>query len=112
MSLERKREILFVCTANQQRSPTAERMYNDAPRFEVRSAGTHAFSGNDITADILNWADTVVVMEERHPGEIRTRFPSEAEETEIVVLDVPDIFQYIDQRLQPEIRDRFEVMVG
>ena len=87
-------------------------MYTDDPRFEVRSAGTHAFPGNDITVQTLTWADTVVVMEERHAREIRTRFPSEAEETEIVVLDIPDIFQYMDQRLQREIRDRFEAMVG
>jgi len=112
LSLERKRKILFVCTANQQRSPTAERMYTDDPRFEVRSAGTHAFPGNDITVQTLTWADTVVVMEERHAREIRTRFPSEAEETEIVVLDIPDVFEYMDQRLQREIRDRFEAMVG
>jgi predicted protein tyrosine phosphatase len=112
LSLDRRRKLLFVCTANRQRSPTAERIYKDDPRFEVRSAGTHAFPGNDITVDVLKWADTVVVMEERHAREIRSRFPGEADEVEIIVLDIPDVFQYMDQHLQREIRDRFEAVVG
>jgi predicted protein tyrosine phosphatase len=86
-------------------------MYTDDPRFEVRSAGTHAFPGNDITVETLHWADVVVVMEDRHAREIRARFPSEADEVEIIVLDIPDIFQYMDQRLQREIRDRFEAAI-
>jgi len=34
-----KRNVLFVCTANQQRRPTAEELYRNDRRFTVRSAG-------------------------------------------------------------------------
>lgn len=109
---EEKRKVLFVCTANQQRSPTAERMYRDDPRFEVRSAGTEALMGREITADDLLWADMVIVMEERHERKIRSRFPKEIGGVELIVLGIPDIYRQMEPALQREIRDRFEPVVG
>lgn len=108
----RKRKVLFVCTANQQRSPTAERLYQDDPRFEVRSAGTDAFFGRKVTPEDLEWADLVVVMEDRHERRIRSEFPEAAENTQLAVLDIPDVYQFMDQRLQREIRERFEAVVS
>ncbi|MFW5728650.1 MAG: phosphotyrosine protein phosphatase [bacterium] len=106
------RNVLFVCTANQQRSPTAERMYENDPRFRVDSAGTDAFFGNRVSSKKLRWADVVVVMEEHHARSIRERFPEEAKTVEMVVLGIPDVYQFMEQRLQQEIRDRFESVVA
>ena len=104
--------VLFVCTANQQRSPTAEKLYRDDPRFSVDSAGTEAlFMSKRVTPERLEWADLVVVMEERHARTIRSRFSKEARKVRMVVLGIPDIFEYMDERLQREIRDRFEAAV-
>lgn len=111
MSQNRKK-VLFVCTANQQRSPTAERMYADDPRFEVKSAGTDAFFGSEVTARDLTWADLVVVMEERHEQKIRMRYPEESGTTRIVALGIPDIYQFMETALQREIKERFEAVVG
>jgi predicted protein tyrosine phosphatase len=100
--------LLFVCTANQQRSPTAEEMYKDDPRFEVRSAGTRALFGNRVTAEDLDWADLVVVMEERHAEHIRREFPQKSQSVDLVILDIPDVYQFMETRLQKEIRERLE----
>lgn len=107
-----KQRVLFVCTANQQRSPTAERLYANDPRFAVRSAGTSALWGREVTREDLEWADLVVVMEERHQRVIERTFPDAASDTRIVVLGIPDVYQYMSIQLQREIRDRFEPMVG
>jgi predicted protein tyrosine phosphatase len=107
-----KQNVLFVCTANQQRSPTAERLYKDDPRFEVRSAGTNTLFGRKVTPEDLEWADLVVVMEDRHERKIRNEFPQSAENTHLVVLDIPDVYEFMDQRLQREIRKRFEAIVS
>ena len=107
-----KRKVLFVCTANQQRSPTAERMYEDDPRFEVKSAGTEALMGREVTADDLRWADLVVVMEQRHEQKILTRFPEESGTARIVVLGIPDVYQFMETALQRQIKERFEAAVG
>jgi predicted protein tyrosine phosphatase len=107
-----RRKVLFVCTANQQRSPTAERIYSDDPRFEVRSAGTDALLGREVSPADLEWADLVVVMESRHEQKIRRRYPQESEDVELVVLGIPDVYEYMEQSLQREIRERFEAVVG
>jgi len=54
-----RERILFVCTANQDRSPTAERLYREDPRYEVRSAGVAPFANTRLTLDLLLWADGI-----------------------------------------------------
>ncbi|MFW5745567.1 MAG: protein tyrosine phosphatase [Spirochaetota bacterium] len=103
--------VLFVCTANQQRSPTAEELYRNDRRFEVRSAGTSPLARTAVSAELVAWADLVVVMEEHHARAIRERFPDASRSTDFVVLGIPDIYQYMDRTLQRAIRERFEARV-
>jgi protein-tyrosine phosphatase len=86
-----RQRILFVCTANVDRSRTAEDLYRADPRYEVLSAGTSAFARTPVTREILLWADRVFVMSEREDGHrtlLRTRFPEV--ERQVVDLDVAD----------------------
>lgn len=106
-----RRRVLFVCTANQQRSPTAEELYRDDRRFKVRSAGTSPLARTPASAKLVAWADLVVVMEEHHARAIRERFPDASRSADFVVLGIPDIYQYMDRALQREIRERFEARV-
>jgi predicted protein tyrosine phosphatase len=87
----RRERVLFVCTANIDRSRTAEDLYQNDPRYEIRSAGTAPFATTPITRELLLWADRVFVMCEREDGhhtEIKHRFPKLP--TPIVDLDVQD----------------------
>jgi predicted protein tyrosine phosphatase len=73
-----REHILFVCTANVDRSRTAEDLYRDDPRYEVRSAGTAPFAQTPLSRELLLWADRVFVMcerEDRHQTLIKLRFP-------------------------------------
>ncbi len=106
--MSEKQHILFVCTANQQRSPTAEELYRSDSRFEVRSAGTSTPATTAVSAELVEWADTIVTMEQRHAKEIRLEFPKLAAKTRFIVLGIPDIYEYMDPTLQGEIRDKFE----
>ena len=86
-----REHILFVCTANIDRSRTAEDLYRDDPRFEVRSAGTAPFATTPLTRELLEWADRVFVMsekEDQHQTQIKLRFPST--DRPVVDLDVED----------------------
>jgi protein-tyrosine phosphatase len=87
-------------------------MYSNDPRFEVKSAGTHAFSHRQVSAKLVKWADLIVVMEEEHARRIRGALPDALGETPIIVLGIPDIYEYMEQALQREIRTRFEAAVG
>lgn len=86
-------------------------MYAGDPRFAVRSAGTLAAHGREVNREDLEWAHLVVVMEERHRQAILRGFPELAGEFEIIVLGIPDVYQYMSLQLQREIRDRFEAAV-
>ncbi|HEY7413482.1 MAG TPA: phosphotyrosine protein phosphatase [Vicinamibacteria bacterium] len=91
MGATRLRNILFVCTANVDRSRTAEDLYRDDPRYEVRSAGTAAFATRPVTRDLVQWADRVFVMcerEDRHATLLSVRFPEASDK--VVDLDIED----------------------
>jgi predicted protein tyrosine phosphatase len=86
-----REKILFVCTANVDRSRTAEDLYKDDPRFEVRSAGTAPFANNPVDRELLRWADRIFVMSEREDGHqslLRFRFPDV--HRPVVDLDIED----------------------
>src|SRR4029079_18854150 len=73
-----RERILFLCTANVDRSRTAEDLYRDDPRYEVRSAGLAPFATRVLDRDLLAWADRVFVMDEeedRHLTLLHVRFP-------------------------------------
>ncbi len=46
-----------MCTANRDRSPTAEDLYANDARYEVRSAGTWQYAVTPISDELVAWAD-------------------------------------------------------
>ncbi|MCS7120894.1 MAG: phosphotyrosine protein phosphatase [Nitrososphaerota archaeon] len=91
------KRILFVCTGNMDRSPTAERLLKGKEGFEVKSAGTWIYARNRISKDLIEWADQIFVMEEHHREIILSMNP--AADRKIVVLGIPDIYQRNDPEL-------------
>ncbi len=83
-------KLLFVCSRNRWRSPTAERLLDGVPGFQVRSAGTEKGARVRVTEGLLGWADVVLCMERRHVERLRARFPGALASKRVVVLDIPD----------------------
>jgi predicted protein tyrosine phosphatase len=81
--------ILFVCTANRLRSPTAAAVFADHPGLEVRSAALDAACPRPLTAELVAWADRLFVMEQRHREKIRRRFREQLGNTPVIVLGFP-----------------------
>ncbi|HEY7511546.1 MAG TPA: phosphotyrosine protein phosphatase [Vicinamibacteria bacterium] len=108
-----RERILFVCTANVDRSRTAEDLYRDDPRYEVLSAGVAAFATRPITRDLLLWADRVFVMCERHDRHqtlIKMRFPEI--DRPVVDLDIEDRWPRGHPELVKRLRRRLESHLG
>jgi len=101
--MKRRLKILFVCAMNKQRSVTAERLYRNDARLEVRSAGVRSEANRRVSAADLKWADVVFVMEREHKQWITTRFEGLALPP-IDVLDVPDEFEVMDPTLQEMLK--------
>jgi len=106
------KKLVFICTANIQRSVTAEHLFKNDPRFEVRSAGTSPFAKIKINRDLLEWADYLIVMEKHHRETIKKLFPDIAENKRILCLDIPDIYEYMDKELQYLIKEKMKSLFG
>lgn len=99
-----RRNVLFVCSRNQWRSPTAEQLFRRHPALAVRSAGTSASARRRVTVDDLRWADVVLVMESKHAARLRADFGAWMGDVPVHVLDVPDEYRYMDPELVEILR--------
>jgi len=99
--------ILFVCTAGQQRSPTGAELY-ETKGYNTDFAGIHGMSGRALTEDKMQWADTIVAMEEMHRQYIVQNYPEQADENEINVLNIPDVYYRNDPELQHRIQNSMD----
>lgn len=106
-----KEKILFVCTVNRMRSATAEKIFAEDPRFEVRSAGTDPTATMRLSRELLEWADAVVVMERYHRNWIRKNFPDLYAEKPIVCLYIEDLYPLMDPELCRLLTRKFESLV-
>lgn len=97
-------KFLFTCSANKQRSKTAEDYFTEQnPEHEFLSAGTNSKicrkeGTTELTEDLLEWADKVYVMENKHLDQIRKHTGSKYY-SKIKVLDIVDIYNYYDADL-------------
>ena len=91
--------LLFICSRNQWRSPTAERIFAQGYGINTRSAGTSRHARHTITTQDVMWADFICVMEERHKKQVAMQYGKHLHHKKIVVLDIPDDYQYMDTEL-------------
>lgn len=93
------KKVLFVCSQNKLRSPTAEQVFADRPGFEVSSAGTDPSAGNPVSVETIRWADVIFVMERAHRTRLAKKFRAHLKNKRIICLDIPDDFEYMDPKL-------------
>ena len=93
------KKLLFVCSENRLRSPTAEAVFSEYEGVEALSAGTNADAETPVSGDLIQWADVIFVMEKAHRNKVSEKFRSLLKEKKLVVLEVPDNYEY----MQPEL---------
>ena len=91
--------ILFICSKNKWRSRTAETIFSKSQNHTVFSAGTDHDARIKLTEKLLQKADMVFVMEKKHRDIIRQKFPEFSNPKEIIILNIPDEYQYMDEEL-------------
>ena len=97
------RKLLFICSRNEWRSRTAETIFRNRQGFVVKSAGTANNARIRVNAKLLKWADLVLVMEIKHQRYLLSHFPGEMKYKELLLLDIPDEFRYMDEELVAEL---------
>jgi predicted protein tyrosine phosphatase len=100
--------VLFICSRNQWRSPTAEQIFRRRPGLSVRSAGTSPNARRTVSAQDIGWASVILVMEEKHKSRLKAEYGRLLTGRAIHVLDVPDDYKYMD----PELVDLLEQSVA
>jgi predicted protein tyrosine phosphatase len=100
--------LLFVCSRNQWRSPTAESIYKNYSGINVKSAGTEPSARIKLNSKIIEWADYIFVMEKKHKQRMSENFPAETKDKRIIILNIPDEFKYMDPELIEEIKSKVD----
>jgi len=89
--------LLFICSKNQWRSPTAELLFKNHPLHQARSAGTSDRARIRVSQKLIDWANVLFFMERKHLDIIVQRF--QPDKQTIVVLDIEDKYQFNDPEL-------------
>jgi predicted protein tyrosine phosphatase len=106
VGMQMKKRILFLCSQNKLRSPTAEAIFVGHPGIEVDSAGLNNDAEVPLSEEQVRWADLIVVMEKVHRARLNRKFKSVLAGKRIAVLNIPDEYDYMDPALIELLRAR------
>ena len=94
-----QKHVLFLCSQNKLRSPTAEVVFSAHPGVEVDSAGLNNDAEVPLSEEQIEWADLILVMETAHRSRLNGKFKHALAGKRIAVLNIPDNYEYMDPAL-------------
>ena len=106
-------KILFVCSGNKHRSLTAEDYFSAAySQHDFASAGTNIGlcrkeGTTPVSEELVQWADLILVMENRHRKELRT-LVGKKHGTKVTVLGIPDQYRYYQKELIQILQEKLD----
>jgi len=96
--------VLFICSRNRWRSPTAEEVFAGHPGIECASAGLSPDADHPLTPELVQWADIIFVMEREHKARLSSRFKPFLAGKRVVCLDIADRYTFMDPALVKLLR--------
>jgi len=91
------KKLLFVCSQNRLRSPTAEHVFSLRGDVETASAGLNHNAEVPLSAELVEWADLIFVMEKTHLDKLRRKFKRHLHgHGRVICLNIPDDYDYMD----------------
>ena len=76
--------------------------------METASAGLAHDAEGPCSAELVEWADIIFVMERAHRAKLQRRFRAHLKRARVVCLDIPDDYAF----MQPELVALLEKRVG
>ena len=101
-----KKHILFLCSQNKLRSPTAEAIFANHPAIEVDWPLDRERCRNSLSEEQIKWADLIIVMEKAHRIRLNRKFKRALAGKRIAVLDIPDEYEYMEPSLVALLKSR------
>jgi predicted protein tyrosine phosphatase len=74
--------------------------------IEALSAGTNHDAEEPLNAELIEWADSIFVMERTHRNKVQSKFRAQLKDKRLVVLDIPDDFEFMDPALVALLKSR------
>ena len=100
------KRLLFVCSQNLLRSPTAEKVFDGLGNIQARSAGLNVDATIPVSDELIDWASLIVVMEKSHMNKLRKKFYTNLFGKRIVCLNIPDDYDYMDEELMQLLKGK------
>ncbi len=91
--------LLFVCSENRLRSPTAEEVFSEDHGVNAIGCGTNLDAETPLSGDLIEWADVIFVMEKSHKNKVSKKYKELLQGKKLACLDIPDNYD----RMQPEL---------
>ena len=106
------KKVLFICSQNKLRSPTAEAVFGNHPELEVQSAGLNNDAVNVLTPELVEWAETIFVMEKVHKNKLQKKFRRQLRGQKVIELGIPDEYDYMHPELVSKLKEKVPRLLG
>ena len=106
------KKILFLCSKNKLRSPTAEAIFSNIEGWEVYSAGISNDAEVHVSVEDIEWADYIFVMENAHKKKLSRKFAQPIKSQKVISLEIPDNYTYMDEKLIEILQLKVSGFVG
>ena len=75
--------------------------------LETASAGLSRDAGVPLSAELVEWADMIFVMEKAHLVRLRSKFKAQLRDDQrVICLNIPDDYGYMDSALVILLQDK------
>jgi predicted protein tyrosine phosphatase len=105
-------KLLFVCSKNRLRSPTAEAVFAEYEGLEVDSAGLDRGAEVPLSSEAVEWADIIFVMEKSHHSKLSKNFQPWLKDKRVVCLNIPDEYEFMEPDLVEILKKKVLPLLG
>ncbi len=106
------KKLLFICSKNRLRSPTAEAVFSEYEGLAVESAGIDREAETPLSSEVIEWADIIFVMEKSHRSKLSKNFQPWLKGKRVICLDIPDEYEYMEPALVELLKKKVLPLLG
>jgi predicted protein tyrosine phosphatase len=106
------KQLLFLCSRNKLRSPTAEAIFSEYEGLEVESAGLNPDAEVLVSTEMIELADIIFVMEKSHRSKLSQKFKPTLKGKRVICLDIPDEYEYMEPALVELLEKKVLPLLG
>ncbi|AFH50847.1 Putative protein tyrosine phosphatase [Ignavibacterium album JCM 16511] len=100
------KKVLFVCTQNRLRSPTAENVFSSYSGIRVKSAGLNAHAKVHLTSDLIGWSDIIFAMEKSQLEKIKKKYSEKLKGKKVICHNIPDEYDFMQPQLIEILKEK------